>query len=104
MVDAAGGPLNDLTATAPILIAEVLSPSSVMSDLGDKAAEYLRLPACLHTSCSRKMKPRPGFGSRGETGFSPGPDVVAPSNGMIAIAALGIELPLSEIYTDLEAR
>jgi Uma2 family endonuclease len=39
----AGKKLRDLTATAPTLIAEVLSPSSVTNDLGDKATEYLRL-------------------------------------------------------------
>ncbi len=43
IVDVADGALNDLAATAPALIAEVLSPSSVTNDLGDKAAEYLRL-------------------------------------------------------------
>src|SRR5438105_12601390 len=34
---------RELTATAPVLIAEVLSPSTERIDLGDKAAEYLHL-------------------------------------------------------------
>jgi hypothetical protein len=42
IVDCIGGQ-RALVATAPVLIAEVLSPSSAMLDLGDKAAEYLRL-------------------------------------------------------------
>jgi Uma2 family endonuclease len=41
VVDAAGGAPNDLTATAPVLVAEVLSPSSVKEDLDIKPAEYL---------------------------------------------------------------
>ncbi|HEX4149781.1 MAG TPA: Uma2 family endonuclease, partial [Pirellulales bacterium] len=45
VVDAASGNGGDFTATAPALIIEVLSPSSERIDLGDKAAEYLRLPS-----------------------------------------------------------
>jgi Uma2 family endonuclease len=43
VVDRAGGGPKDYTATSPVLLAEVLSPSSVETDLGDKAAEYLRI-------------------------------------------------------------
>jgi Uma2 family endonuclease len=39
IVDRAGEAPKDLTATAPVLIAEVLSPSSERVDLGDKSAE-----------------------------------------------------------------
>ena len=42
VVDVAGEKPSDQTATAPLLIVEVLSPSSERIDLGDKAAEYLR--------------------------------------------------------------
>jgi Uma2 family endonuclease len=43
VVDVAGGPFSDLKATAPILVAEVIPPSSATYDLGDKSAEYIRL-------------------------------------------------------------
>lgn len=39
MVERAGGGAGDYTATAPALVAEVLSPSTAETDLGDKAAE-----------------------------------------------------------------
>src|SRR5712691_6375919 len=42
VVDRAGGSAGDTTATAPTLLAEVLSPSTADVDLGDKAAEYLQ--------------------------------------------------------------
>src|ERR1700681_4578186 len=45
VVDRAGGRGRDFTATQPTLLAEVLSPSTANLDLGDKAAEYLRLPS-----------------------------------------------------------
>jgi Uma2 family endonuclease len=47
VVDRAGGDDGDYVATAPVLLAEVLSPSTAEVDLGDKAAEYLRLPSLL---------------------------------------------------------
>jgi Uma2 family endonuclease len=45
VVDVAGETPKDLTATRPVLVAEILSPASERVDLGDKAAEYLRLPS-----------------------------------------------------------
>ena len=43
LVDIANGNGGDFTASAPALVIEVLSPSTERIDLGDKAAEYLRL-------------------------------------------------------------
>jgi Uma2 family endonuclease len=45
VVDVAGGRLKDLTATAPVLMAEIVSPSSAKDDLGVKPEEYGRLPS-----------------------------------------------------------
>ena len=103
VVDAAGGRLGDLTATSPVLIAEVLSPSSATDDLGDKAAEYLRLASLLAYLVLAQDEPKAWAWIRGESGFPPGPDVIASSNEVIGLAALGIELPLAEIYLDLKA-
>jgi len=38
---------------------------------------------------------------RGESGFSPGTEVVAGADGVIRIPPLSIELPLAEIYRDV---
>src|SRR4051812_43307208 len=43
LVDRSGAG-GDLTATDPVLVAEVLAPDSVTKGLGDKPAEYLRVP------------------------------------------------------------
>src|SRR6516164_9824840 len=42
VVDVAGGGFWDSTATAPAMIAQVLSPSSARDDLGARAFEYVR--------------------------------------------------------------
>jgi Uma2 family endonuclease len=86
MVELAGGGARDYTATAPALVAEVLSPSTAKVDLGDKAAEYLRLTSlttylvfeqdqyqahiwtrgrCIPIGTNRDSRPRQDFADRG---------------------------------------
>jgi len=98
VVDIARGASKDLTATAPILIAEVISPSSATDDLGDKATEYLRLASLSAYVVLAQDEAKAWVWVRGSSGFPPGPDVIAGEDGMIRIAALGVDLPLSEIY------
>jgi Uma2 family endonuclease len=97
IADVAGGQLADLTATAPALIAEVLSPSSVATDLGDKSAEYLHLPSLLAYLVLSQDEPKAWVWIRGETGFSAAPEVIEGPQ-IVRVPALSIELPLSEIY------
>lgn len=99
IVDAVGGPGGALTATAPVLIAEVLSPSSATLDLGDKATEYLRLPSLAAYFVLAQDEAKAWVWVRASDRFPPGPDVIAGQDGIIRIAALGIDLPLSEIYS-----
>jgi Uma2 family endonuclease len=103
VVDAAGGTWRDLKATAPAIIAEVLSPSSVTSDLGDKAAEYLALDTVFAYLVLSQDEPKAWVWVRGESGFSPGAEVIAEADGAIRIPALSIDLPLSEIYRGMES-
>jgi len=49
-------PPRDLTTTAPVLIAEVLSPSTERINLGDKAAEYLPLQSLAGLSRIRARR------------------------------------------------
>ena len=103
VVDAAGGALRDLTATAPILIAEVVSPSSATDDLGDKAAEYLRLQNLRAYLVFAQDEPKAWIWLRGTTGFAAGADVIVGKDKIISIPALQIELSLSEIYQGIGA-
>lgn len=95
--------LRDLTATDPVLVAEVLSPSSVTNDLGDKATEYLHLPKLQAYLVLSQDEPKAWIWIRGVSGFAAGPEVIAGSDGVIRLAALSIELPLAEIYKDFPA-
>ena len=97
VVDAKGGSPRDLTATAPISIAEVISPSSATDDLGDKAAQYLRLRSLAVHLVLAQDEPKAWIWVRGNEGFPAGPEVVA-EGGIIQVHSLGIDMPLVEIY------
>jgi Uma2 family endonuclease len=98
IVDVTGGPSADLTATGPILIAEVLSPSTERIDLGDKAAEYLRLPTLATYLVLAQDEVRAWMWTRGTNGFSSGPTVHDGVDSVLSLPALGFTLSLAEIY------
>jgi Uma2 family endonuclease len=103
VVDRAGGAPGDYTATAPVLAAEVLSPSTAAIDLGDKAAEYLQSPSLAAYLVFAQDEVKAWIWMRGEKGFPPGPDVIVGEDKSISIAALGLDLPLKGIYSGLAA-
>jgi Uma2 family endonuclease len=98
VVDVAGEKPGDQTATAPVLIVEVLSPSSERVDLGDKAAEYLRLPSLRAYLVFAQDEMKAWVWTRGAQGFAPGAAVLEGDEAVVRIDALGIDLPFAEIY------
>src|SRR5262249_53512701 len=102
LVDVAGGSFKDLTATAPVLVAEVLSPSSATYDLGDKAADYLKSPSLCAYLVLSQDEPKGWAWGRSPSGFSRGADVIKGHDGLMRIAALAIDIPLSETYTGIQ--
>jgi Uma2 family endonuclease len=101
VVDAAGGEFRDLTATAPAVIAEVISPSSAKDDLGAKADEYLGLPSLSAYLVLAQDEPKAHVWLRGGAGFSVKPKIIEGLDAAIEIASLGIALPLAEIYAGM---
>jgi Uma2 family endonuclease len=98
LVDVAGGQFRDLIATAPAIIAEVVSPSSEKADLGAKAEEYVRLPSLAAYLVLAQDAPKTRAWPRGARGFARKPKVIAGLDAAIEIPALGVDLPLAEIY------
>jgi Uma2 family endonuclease len=98
VVDVAGGALKDLTATAPVLIAEVISPSSEKDDLGAKAVEYVRLPSLSAYLVLAQDAPKARVFLRNPRGFTRQPTAVNGLDAVIDIAPLGVAVPLAEIY------
>jgi Uma2 family endonuclease len=101
VVHARGLKRRALAATTPILISEVLSPSSVTNDLGDKATEYLGLASVSVYLVFSQDEPKAWVWAREGGTFPPGPAVVEGVDGIVRVNALSIELPLAEIYSEL---
>jgi Uma2 family endonuclease len=102
VVDRAGGGAGDYTATAPVLVAEVLSPSTAGIDLGDKAAEYLQLPSLVAYLVFEQSGHKAFVWAREADGFHRAPSEVVGRDKIIRIAALNLALPLAAIYAGIE--
>jgi Uma2 family endonuclease len=100
IVDCIGGQ-HALMATGPVLIAEVLSPSSATLDLGDKAAEYLRLPSLAAYLVLSQNEIKAWVYVKGSEQH-PGPEPIRGADATIRVPVLGIDLPLAEIYRGIE--
>ena len=87
-----------LEATAPILIAEVLSPGSLHLDFGDKPREYLSLPSIDTYLVVSPDEPRVWLWQRMGDEFPSEPEMIEGAGMHLAVPALGIEIPLAEIY------
>jgi Uma2 family endonuclease len=100
----AGSPDKSYTTTTPVLLAEVLSPSSEATDLGDKAAEYLELPSLLAYMVLSQDARKAWIWSRALTAapFAPGPKVISEAEAIIPVAGLRLELPMADIYAGTE--
>jgi Uma2 family endonuclease len=98
VVDPATDAPRDLTASAPVLVAEVLSPSTARLDLGDKAAEYLRLASLGAYLVLAQDEIKAWVWARGDEGFVSAPEIFTSLDAFVRIAALGIDLPFAEIY------
>ncbi|HEY7301640.1 MAG TPA: Uma2 family endonuclease [Xanthobacteraceae bacterium] len=103
VVDRHGAKGDALTAKAPVLVAEVLSPSTMKIDLGDKAADYLQLPSLETYLIFAQDEVKAWAYNRGcEKQFPPGPQVFADPDASISIPALQIDLPLADVYAEIE--
>jgi Uma2 family endonuclease len=99
-----GSPDKSYSTSTPALLAEVLSPSSEVIDLGDKAAEYLELPSLLAYIVLSQDARKAWMWSRVSTAapFAPGPKVISEAEAFIPVAGLQLELPMADIYAGTE--
>jgi Uma2 family endonuclease len=102
VVDRVGGGAGDFVATAPVLVAEVLSPSTTEIDLGDKAAEYLGLPSLLAYLVLAQGGHKAYAWVRDAGGFPPAPSVIVGRDKVVRIAALNVAISLGAVYAGVD--
>lgn len=88
---------DDLAARHPVLLVEVLSPSSYTRDFGEKVEDYQLLPTLLHYVVLAQDEARAWVWSKQGDGWQ-GPDQVSGQGASINLVGLGIELNVTAIY------
>ena len=101
VVDRRGTGAKDLTTTAPAFIVEVLSPSTSAIDLRDKVADYMQFSSVMAYVILSQDEIKAWVYAKGVAEY-PRPEVVDRASASIRAAVLSIDLPLSEIYADVE--
>ena len=92
-----------MSTTTPVLLVEVLSPSSVGRDLSVKLAEYVSLPSlqCYIVASQDEAMVWVWQRDSGTGAFSQIATEIAGPEGKISITSLGIEIALEEIYSGI---
>ena len=99
LVDRASVGLEDLACEAPILIVEVLSPSTAGLDFTVKLEEYKAIPSVQSYLICSQDEPRAWVWSRqGEGSWPKLPTELAGRDGAIPLGGLGIELAMAAIF------
>jgi len=104
LVHRAGRDGSSYTTADPVLLAEVLSPSSEALDLGDKAAEYLRLPGLQAYLVLAQNDAKAWVWQRDGSAFASGPQVTTGLDRSITISVPALNLPFAEIYRGVIAQ
>jgi Uma2 family endonuclease len=98
LVEPLSADLRGRTSEAPIFIAEVLSSSSVSVDMREKPSEYMELSSLQTYAVFSENEPMVWVWTRGETGFPEEPAMIEGTEKTLAVPALGVALPLADIY------
>jgi Uma2 family endonuclease len=99
IVDTVGADPNSLTAQHPVLLVEVLSPSSEERDLETKPEEYLALATLQAYIVASQDEAACLVWLRGADGAFPAePLTVKGHAGVIRVAALSVEISLGDVY------
>jgi Uma2 family endonuclease len=102
VLDRGLGKGSDLATNGPVLAVEVLSPSTMKADLGDKASEYLQLASLAAYVILAQDEAKAWVHVRSADPLSPAPMVVEGTDASILIPGLGIDLVLADVYADIE--
>jgi Uma2 family endonuclease len=102
MIEPAGANLADYTTAEPVLLAEVLSPTTAEVDLGDKAAEYLKLPSLCAYLVFAQREPKAYVWQRGAGDFHSAPTAVAGRDASIRIEQLNLAVALDAVYAGIK--
>jgi len=94
---------DDLAATEPVVLVEVLSPSSFGRDFVEKMSDYKGIHSLRHYLILSHEEPRVWMTSRQGAEWTASIELVG-IDEVLSLSALQIEVPVSEIYDSVDLR
>jgi Uma2 family endonuclease len=101
VVEHVGGPSESRTTKEPLLILEILSPSTLATDLNVKPAEYMSLPSLAAYIVASQTEAACLAWVRGADGAFPAEPAEHAAGSSIAVASLGLALGVDDIYRNI---
>jgi len=98
MVTRREGDPSDLATDCSVLVAEILSPSSLAIDFSEKVEEYTAIPSLAHYMVLAQDEARIWLWSRGDDGDFGKPEMIVGSEEAVPLPGLATELTLQELY------
>jgi Uma2 family endonuclease len=103
LVEKSGGAGKELATEIPLLIAEVLSPSTMADDFGPKAQEYLSISSLRHYLILSQDESRMWVWSRDPDHGWAGPEIFEGMESSVLLNGFGISVSLDEVYSGIVA-
>lgn len=100
LVEKAGGDGKALATSTPLLVAEILSPSTMADDFGPKARDYLALESLRHYLVLSQDEIALWVWARTGDGWE-GPVLHREAGEKVALAHLGVTLDLAKLYVGI---
>jgi Uma2 family endonuclease len=93
---------RDDTVPEPVVIVEVVSPTTERTDRGRKKFDYFAIPSLRQYAIVEQDQRRVDLYTRTEAGWA---NQIVTGNAMLNLSSIGIGLPLDAVYedTDLDA-
>ena len=104
MIDLQSGQGKERATTTPIVVVEVLSPSSDLDHHVDKLRKYARLPSLIHYAVFSQDGPEVHLWRKGANGWSSKATILAGLDAVIALPDVGATIQLSELYAGADSR
>lgn len=93
----------DLAASEPVLLAEILSPSSYARDFVEKLTDYQGIGSLFYYLILSQDEPRVWLSARNGEEWTT-PEETAGEDEIVCLPLLGLEVPLAELYAGIERR
>lgn len=94
---------TDLAAVEPVVLAEVLSPSSFARDFVEKMADYRGIESLLHYLILSHEEPRAWLSSRSDGAWK-GPEEIVGVDEIVWLPEFNVGLPLADLYDGVDIR